>query len=121
MSPVLLLAKRFASALICLAVVWGAAPLSVRGDLSASRRNDALTFERPSGAAELAPGRVSPQLFACASKSPTHHHEPASADVRAGNSLGLHWLRVVAPATIVAASLAVCARAERGPPRSTLS
>ena len=114
------LAKRLASAVICLAVVWGATP-SVRGDLSARRGPNALTFDRLAGATEIGTGGVAPRLFASGRKLPFHHHELATAEARAGIPSGGAWTRVVRRATVVDAFLAVCARAERGPPNTTLS
>jgi len=118
---VLLLAKRLASTAFCLAVVWGTTPLRVRGDLSARAGPDALTFDRLAGAADIGTGRVASRLFANSRKSPSHHREPATAEGHSGILFGGPWTRVVRRPVVVDAFLAVCARAERGPPDTTLS
>jgi hypothetical protein len=120
MSSVLLLAKRLASAVICLTLGCGATPLHVRGDLSARHGADALTCDRLAGA-EIGTGRVAPRLFASGRKSPSHYHELATAEGHAGVLSGGPSSRVVRSASIAPAFLALCARAERGPPNTTLS
>ena len=117
----LLLGKRLASVVVTLALVWGATPLNVRGDLSARRSADALTSDRPAGAAEIGTGRVSPRLFASARRSRVDRREPATAEACGGCLSVEAWSRVVRGVSAVGAFLVACARSERGPPNITLS
>jgi hypothetical protein len=114
---VLILSKRLASAIVCLALACGVIPVRPRGDLSPSRAQDALTFDRPfSTVGQFGTARSASRLFASGRSRATHEVQPCTAGARRGLSDAACWTRLLQRISVVAASVAICARPERGPP-----
>jgi len=115
-------ANRFASLVVCVAIVSGASPAAVRGDLRAGVGPEALTSERTASVpAELTTGRLSPGLLASARQVQSHEFHPAVAAAVRSRAVNRHWTRIVRPSACAAASIAVHAHAGRGPPPHVLS
>ena len=115
------LAKRHASLVICVALSCAVEAARVCGDLSATR-GPALTFNRTNSApAELGSGPVSPRLLAPSRQPQSHTLHPAVPTARDTVAVVARWARVAPASTCVPTSLAIRARAARGPPRNVLS
>jgi Fe-S cluster assembly scaffold protein SufB len=117
-----LFANRFASLVVCVALVCGASPAAVRGDLRASGGPEALTCERTASVpAELRSGRLSPGLLASAPQLRSHEIHPAVAAAFRGRAADRRWTHIARPSANAATCIAVHAHAERGPPHYVLS
>jgi hypothetical protein len=117
-----LFANRFASFVVCVALVGGAGPAAGRGDLRASRGPEALKAERTASLpAELRTGRLSPGLLASARQLQSHEFHPAVAAAFRNRAVNRRWTHIARPSAGAATSMAVQAHAGRGPPHHVLS
>jgi hypothetical protein len=110
-------ANRFASFVVCLALVCGAKPAAGRGDLRARRGPEALAFERTASVPpELRTGRRAPGHLASARQVQPHEFHPAVAAAFRSLAVNRRWTHIARPSACAARCIAVHAHAERGPP-----